>query len=221
MIIRSKIIQNTFITILFLFLTTKIECRINYLNSLQKNNSIIWNREETWILTSGRKNFTCYQGRVLFPYGPECADIELSKDLTRSEVINLGFNLTFMGHRFEKAWVNQHGLVSFQESFLGQTLSQEDWPHPKYPYVDDPVFIAPLYAQTDLAGDKIDDLTSTKYGRILYKVIRRMDLPQQYTEEEKFIYQITMKVLDEGQVFEATEIFKNYFINVRLIKSDL
>lgn len=151
-------------------------------------------------LNTGKLNLTCYYTHVLYPFGPECADIEVSKDLTRSEVINLGFNLTLMGHKFERAWVNQHGLISFQESFLGQTLSQEDWPHPKYPYVDDPVFIAPFYAQTDLAGDKTEDLTETRYGRILYKVIRRMDLPQIYSEEEKFIYHMTMSILDEAQV---------------------
>lgn len=156
--------------------------------------------ENTWVLTSKRHNITCYSGKVLYPYGPECADFELSKDLTRTEQIDLGFNLTIMGHMFDKAWINQHGIISFQESFLGQTLSQEDWPHPKYPYVDDPVFIAPLYAQTDLAGDKIEDLTETKYGRILYKVIKRMDLPIHYTEEQKFVYQMTMKILDEAQV---------------------
>jgi hypothetical protein len=169
-----------------------------------KNLTDILNRyrvnDYTWILMSRRQNVTCHAGRVLYPYGPECADLELSKDLTRSHVINLGYNLTFMGHRFDKAWINQHGLISFQESFLGQTLSQEDWPQPKYPYVDDPVFIAPFYAQTDLAGDKIEDLTETRYGRVLYKVIKRMDLPQHYTEEEKFIYQMTMTILDEAQV---------------------
>jgi hypothetical protein len=157
-------------------------------------------KDDHWIITPNHLNLTCYKGRVLFPYGPECADLELSKDFTRSPAINLGFNVSYMGHKFDKAWVNQHGLISFQESFLGQTLSQEEWPHPKYPYVDDPVFIAPLYAQTDLAGDKIEDLTSTKYGRVLYKVMHRMDLPQYYTEEEKFVYQMSMKILDEGQV---------------------
>jgi hypothetical protein len=170
----------------------------------QKNDAAWLNKyrkgEDMWMLISRIHNLTCYGGRVLYPFGPECADIELSKDLTRSEAIHLGFNLTMMGHRFDKAWVNQHGIITFQESFLGQTLSQEDWPHPKYPYVDDPVFIAPLYAQTDLAGDKIEDLTSTKYGRVLYKVIERKDLPLIYTEEEKFIYQMTMTILDEGQV---------------------
>ena len=156
--------------------------------------------DNLWKMTSKFFNITCYGGRVLYPYGPECADLEVSKDKTRSEQIDLGFNLTFMGHKFDKAWINQHGLISFQESFLGHTLSQEDWPQPKYPYVDDPVFIAPLYAQNDLAGDKIEDLTETKYGRILYKVIKRMDLPLHYTEEEKFIYQMTMTILDEAQV---------------------
>ena len=163
--------------------------------------------DNTWVLQSKRRNVTCYSGRVLYPYGPECADKELSKDMTRTHRIDLGFNLTFMGHRFDKAWINQHGLISFQESFLGQTLSQEDWPQPKYPYVDDPVFIAPFYAQTDLAGDKIEDLTSTKYGRVLYKVIKRMDLPQFYTEEEKFVYQMALKILDEGQVGYTQVIF--------------
>jgi hypothetical protein len=154
----------------------------------------------TWILMSRRQNITCHAGRVLYPFGPECADHELSKDLTRSAPVDLGFNITFMGHRFDKVWINQHGLISFQESFYGQTMSNEDWPQPKYPYVDDPVFIAPFYAQTDLAGDKLEDLTDTMHGRVLYKVIRRMDLPQIYTEEEKFIYQMTMTILDEAQV---------------------
>lgn len=144
-------------------------------------------------------NMTCQSGRVLFPYGPECADYELSKDLTRSPVLEMGFNISFMGHHYDKVWINQHGLISFQESFYGQTLSQEDWPQPKYPYVDDPVFIAPLYAQTDLSRDKMEDIVSTKYGRVLYKAIHRMSLPQVYTEEEKFVYQMSMKILDEGQ----------------------
>ena len=152
----------------------------NWIQNYIKNESL-------WIMQSRRKNITCFGGRILYPFGPECADEELSKDLTRSHEIDLGFKLPFMGHRFEKAWVNQHGFISFQESFLGQTLSNEDWPQPKYPYVDDPVFIAPLYAQTDLAGDKIEDLQSTKYGRVLYKVIHRTSLPQIFTEEEKFI----------------------------------
>ena len=164
---------------------------IDWLNPRINKNVVLRNND----------SFTCYTGRVLFPYGPECADDELSKDLTRSPAIELGFNLSFFGHHFDKAWVNQHGVISFQESFYGQTLSQEDWPQPKYPYVDDPVFIAPLYAQTDLAGDKIEDLISTAYGRVLYKAIHRIDLPQIYTEEQKFVYQMSMNILDEGQVY--------------------
>lgn len=163
----------------------------NWLNSFRIN-------DNTWVLR--KYNLTCYSGRVLYPYGPECADMELSKDLTRSPKIQFGFNISFMGHQFDSGYINQHGFISFQESFYGQTLSQEDWPQPKYPYVDDPIFIAPLFAQTDLAGDKIEDIISTKYGRILYKVIKRMDLPQIYTEEERFVYQMSMKILDEGQV---------------------
>lgn len=145
-------------------------------------------------------NITCFGGRVLYPYGPECADVELSKDLTRSPVIELGYDLKFMGHRFNKVWINQHGFISFQESFYGQTLSHEDWPHPMYPYVDDPIFIAPFYAQTDLVGDKLEDVLETKYGRVLYKVIIRKELPFYYTEEEKFLYEITMKLLEDTQV---------------------
>lgn len=163
----------------------------NWLNAYKVN-------DNTWTLR--KHNLTCYAGRVLYPYGPECADLELSKDLTRSEKIHFGFNISFMGHQFDACWVNQHGFISFQESFYGQTMSQEDWPQPRYPYVDDPVFIAPLFAQTDLAGDKIEDVISTKYGRVLYKVFKRMDLPQIYTEEERFVYQMSMKILDEGQV---------------------
>ena len=49
-----------------------------------------------------RTNMTCLSGRILFPYGPECADFELSKDLIRSEVLHLGFNLSFMGHQFDQ-----------------------------------------------------------------------------------------------------------------------
>lgn len=76
-------------------------------------------QENVWVMMSRRQNITCYGGRVLFPFGPECADIELSKDMTRSTPIELGYYLKFMGHRFNKAWVNQHGFISFQESFLG------------------------------------------------------------------------------------------------------
>ena len=56
-----------------------------------------------------------------------------------------------------------------------------------------------MYAQTDLARDKIEDIVSVKYGRVLYKVIHRRGLPQVYTEEEKFVYQITMNILNDGQ----------------------
>lgn len=113
--------------------------------------------------------------------------------------------------------MNQHGLISFQKSFYGQTLSQEDWPQPRYPYVDDPVFIAPFYAQTDLAGDKIEDIVSTTYGRVLFKVIHRVSLPQIYTEEEKFIYQMSMSILNEGQVSQFL-LMQTIFLIIILIK---
>ena len=51
-----------------------------------------------------------------------------------------------------------------------------------YPYVDDPVFIAPFYAQTDLLKDE--------HGRVMYKVIIRKDLPLVYKEEEKFLFEM-------------------------------
>jgi hypothetical protein len=156
-------------------------------------------KNDTWSLRAARYNYTCYTGRVLYPYGPECADEELSKELYRSRPIDLGFNLTFMGHNFDRLWINQHGFISFQESFYGAAITQEDWPQPKYPYIDDPVLIAPLYAQTDLIGDRIEDTVTTKYGRVLYKVLHRTDLPQIYTEEEKFVYEMSMMVLNEGQ----------------------
>ena len=154
---------------------------------------------DVWQLRSGRYNYTCYSGRVLFPYGPECADEELSKDLYRSRRLDLGFNMTIQGHKFDKAWINQHGFISFQESYYGAAVSNNDWPHPFYPYHDDPVFIAPFYAQTDLLGDKVEDVLTTKYGRVLYKVMHRKDLPLIYTEEEKFMYEMTMNILNEGQ----------------------
>lgn len=69
-----------------------------------------------------------------------------------------------------------------------------------YPYVDDPVFVAPFYAQTDLAGDKIEDVISTRYGRVLYKALIRKHLPQIYTEEEKFMYEMIMRLFDDVQV---------------------
>jgi hypothetical protein len=154
---------------------------------------------DVWQLRSGRYNYTCYSGRVLYPYGPECADEELSKDLYRSRRLDLGFNMTIQGHKFDKAWINQHGFISFQESYYGAAVSNNDWPHPFYPYHDDPVFIAPFYAQTDLLGDKVEDVLTTKYGRVLYKVMHRKDLPLIYTEEEKFMYEMTMNILNEGQ----------------------
>lgn len=87
-----------------------------------------------------------------------------------------------------------------------------------YPYVDDPVFIAPLYAQTDLAGDKLEDVIETKYGRVLYKVIIRKDLPFSYTEEEKFVYQLTMKILDDTQVnMELIDRLNNSWKYLKLV----
>jgi hypothetical protein len=34
-----------------------------------------------------------------------------------------------------------------------------------------------------------------------------MDLPQIYTEEERFVYQMSMKILDEGQVGFFSTLF--------------
>ena len=59
-----------------------------------------------------------------------------------------------------------------------------------YPYVDDPVFIAPFYAQTDLLGDKLEDVIDTEHGRVMYKVIIRKDLPLVYKEEEKILFEM-------------------------------
>lgn len=68
---------------------------------------------------SRKRNATCEEGRILYPYGQECGDEELSKDMTRSHPIKLGYTLKIMGHQFDTVWVNQHGFISFQESFLG------------------------------------------------------------------------------------------------------
>lgn len=68
-----------------------------------------------------------------------------------------------------------------------------------YPYVDDPVFIAPFYAQTDLINDKLEDVIDTRFSRVLYKVLIRQDLPFYYTEEEKFMYELIMKLFDDAQ----------------------
>lgn len=146
------------------------------------------------------RNISCFKSRVLYPFGLECDDKELSRDLTRSPAIELGFYVKILGNRFDHIWVHQHGFISFQESFYGISLPHEDWPHPMYPYVDDPVMLAPFYAPTDLAGDKTEDVITDNYGRVLYKVIHRKPLPMIYTEEERFIYEITMKLLDEAQV---------------------
>lgn len=162
-----------------------------WLDRFKKGNS--------WLMSGRSNNFTCYASRVLYPYGPECADEELSKDLYRSPRIDLGFNITVMGHKFDKVWVNQNGYVSFQESFYGAAVPNHDWPQPFYPYHDDPVFIAPFYAQTDLLGDKVEDVLATQYGRVLYKVLQRRDLPSIHTEEEKFMYEMSMKMLNDGQ----------------------
>lgn len=64
-------------------------------------------------------NATCEEGRILYPFGQECGDLEISKDMTRSFPIKLGYTLKIMGHHFDTAWINQHGFISFQESFLG------------------------------------------------------------------------------------------------------
>ena len=78
-----------------------------------------WNKTNK-IPVKLRRNATCIEGRILYPFGPECGDRELSKDMTRSHPIDLGYELRFMGHTFNKAYVNQHGFISFQDSFLGE-----------------------------------------------------------------------------------------------------
>lgn len=100
-------------------------CCLDDENQIEKMKKRLWliRKAKNLIPHKSAKNsttsFKCHETRIMYPFGLECGDTELSKDLTRSDEIDLGFSMKIMGHRFDKAWVNQHGFISFQESFLG------------------------------------------------------------------------------------------------------
>lgn len=99
-------------------------CCLDEENRIEKLKKRLWKirKVKDKIPVKLRRNATCIEGRILYPFGPECGDRELSKDMTRSHVIDLGYDLRFMGHKFNKAYVNQHGFISFQDSFLGGNI---------------------------------------------------------------------------------------------------
>ncbi len=57
-----------------------------------------------------------------------------------------------MGHKFNQIWVHHAGFLSFQPE--AKFTLNDDWPHPNYPGIDDPIFISPYYSRIELANDR-------------------------------------------------------------------
>ena len=93
-------------------------------------------------------------------------------------MIDLPFNISFMGHRFDSIWVQHAGFLSFQP--YARFSLNDEWPHPNYPHYDDPIFIAPFYARIELMNDRyltgeaeLDFYRDDLYGRVMYRYVKR------------------------------------------------
>lgn len=87
-----------------------------------------------------------------------------------------------MGHIYNQILVQHAGFLTFQPE-ARFTLNQE-WPHPNWPSIDDPIFIAPFLCRIELANDRyltgeleLDFYREDDYGRVMYRYVRR---PQNY-----------------------------------------
>lgn len=86
------------------------------------------------------------------------------------------FNITFMGHKLSKAWVQHAGYIAFQDDVKFSIY--DDWPHPNWPQVDDPIFLAPFYCRIELNNDiyltgelQTDFYKDDNYGRVMYRLV--------------------------------------------------
>jgi hypothetical protein len=120
---------------------------------------------------------------TLYPYGADFNDTLTAKDQAiGSGLIQLPFNISFMGHKFSQIWVQHAGFLSFQPD--ARFYLNNEWPHPNYPSIDDPIFIAPFYARIELANDRFltgeletEFFKDDDYGRVMYRYVKR---PEDY-----------------------------------------
>lgn len=83
-----------------------------------------------------------------------------------------------MGHIYDQIWVQHAGFLAFQNET--RFTINNDWPHPNYPHVDDPIFIAPFYCRIELLNDRyltgepeLDFYQDYDYGRVMYRYVMR------------------------------------------------
>ncbi len=113
---------------------------------------------------------------TLYPYGQSYNDNYTARDRDiGSGKIDLPFNLTFMGHRFNTVWVHHAGYITFLPDT--KFSINDEWPHPQWPTIDDPIFIAPFYCRIELNNDiyatgelETDFYKDDDYGHVMYRL---------------------------------------------------
>lgn len=112
---------------------------------------------------------------TLYPYGVDYNDTITARDQDYgSGMVRLPFGISFMGHKFNQIWVHHAGFLAFQPE--AKFTLNDDWPHPNYPHIDDPIFISPFYSRIELANDRyltgepeLDFYRDDNYGRVMYR----------------------------------------------------
>lgn len=111
----------------------------------------------------------------LYPYGREFGDNYTARDRDiGSGLIKLPFNISFMGHKVDEIHVHHAGYIAFQPN--AKFSINNEWPHPQWPQIDDPMFIAPYYCRVELFNDiyatgevEVDFYKDDNYGRVMYR----------------------------------------------------
>ena len=115
----------------------------------------------------------------MYPYGREFGDNYTARDRDiGSGEIQLPFSISFMGHRINTVYVHHAGYIAFQPNV--KFSIKDDWPHPQWPSIDDPMFIAPFYCRIELYNDiyatgevQTDFYKDDNYGRVMYRYVKR------------------------------------------------
>jgi hypothetical protein len=83
-----------------------------------------------------------------------------------------------MGHRFNTVWIHHAGFITFLPDT--KFSINDEWPHPQWPTIDDPIFIAPFYCRIELNNDiyatgelETDFYKDDDYGHVMYRYIQR------------------------------------------------
>jgi hypothetical protein len=81
-----------------------------------------------------------------------------------------------MGHTLNTVHVHHAGYIAFQPNV--KFSINNDWPHPQWPTIDDPMFIAPFYCRIELNNDiyatgevETDFYKDDNYGRVMYRSV--------------------------------------------------